>query len=153
MKKAFFVTGTLAVFALLTGSVSLGSSELTGPGTIKLTTRQIGSSFNDTGPPGRGPGDAIVIRELLYNKGIRRAPIGHSEMVCTYTGVRWQQCSGTYFLPRGKIVVAGSLRYREFFKLAVIGGTDLYDNVRGSVSATMYSRNPRRAILIFRLTI
>jgi hypothetical protein len=153
MQKAFFVTGTLAALALLTGSVSLGSSELNGPGTIKLTTRQIGSSFNDTGPPGRGPGDLMLIRELLYNKGIRRAPIGHSEMVCTYTGTRWQQCSGTYFLPRGKIVVAGSLRYREFFKLAVVGGTDLYDNVRGSVSATMYNRNPRRSILIFRLSI
>jgi hypothetical protein len=153
MKKAFFVTGSVVALALLTGSVTSGSSDLAGPGTIKLTTRQIGSSFNDSGSPGRGPGDVILIRELLYNKGIRRAPIGHSEMVCTYTGKRWQQCSGTYFLPRGKIVVAGSLRYREFFKLAVVGGTDLYDNVRGSVSATMYSRNPRRSILIFRLTV
>ena len=153
MKKALLVIGSLAALALATGSVSLGSSGLTGPGTIKLTTRQISMSFNDTGPRGRGPGDVALIRELLYNKGIRKAPIGHSEMVCTYTGRRWQQCSGTYFLPRGKIVVAGSLRYREFFKVAVIGGTDLYDNVNGSVSATMYSRNPRRSILIFRLTI
>jgi len=153
MKKALLVTGALAALALATGSVTLGSSELTGPGTIKLTTRQISMSFNDTGAAGRGPGDMALIRELLYNKGIRKAPIGHSEMVCTYTGKRWQQCSGTYFLPRGKLVVAGSLRYREFFKLAVIGGTDLYDNVNGSVSATMYSRNPRRSILIFRLTI
>ena len=153
MKKALLVTGALAALALASGSVTLGSSELTGPGTINLTTRQIGMSYIDTGARGRGPGDLVLIRELLYNKGIRRAPIGHSEMVCTYTGKRWQQCSGTYFLPRGKLVVAGSLRYREFFKLAVIGGTDLYDNVNGSVSATMYSRNPRRSILIFRLTI
>ncbi|HEY7149969.1 MAG TPA: hypothetical protein VH420_11050 [Gaiellaceae bacterium] len=153
MKKALFVTGALAAFALVTGSVTSGSSELTGPGTIKLTTRQVGISLNNTGSVGRGPGDVLLIRELLYNRGIRKEPIGHSEMVCTYTGMRWQQCSGTYFLPRGKIVVAGSLRYREFFKLAVVGGTDLYDNVRGSVSATMYSRNPRRSILIFRLTV
>ena len=153
MKKAFLVTGALVALALMTGSVTSGSSGLTGPGTINLTTRQLGTNFNDTGPPGRGPGDVVLIRELLYNKGIRKAPIGHSEMVCTYTGRRWQQCSGTYFLPRGKIVVAGSLRYREFFKLAVVGGTDLYDNVRGSVSATMYSRNPRRSILIFRLSV
>jgi len=153
MKKALLVTGALAALALATGSVTSGSSELTGPGTIKLTTRQIGMSYNDTGAPGRGPGDVVVVRELLYNKGIRRAPIGHSEMVCTYTGRRWQQCSGTYFLPRGKIVVAGSLRYRDFFKLAIVGGTDLYDNVRGSVSATTYARSPRKAILIFRLTI
>ena len=153
MKKALLVTGALAALALATGSVTSGSSELTAPGKITLTTRQISMSFNDTGSRGRGPGDLVLIRELLYNKGIRKAPIGHSEMVCTYTGKRWQQCSGTYFLPRGKLVVAGSLRYREFFKLAVIGGTDLYDNVNGSVSATMYSRNPRRSILIFRLTI
>jgi hypothetical protein len=153
MKKAIIVTGALAAFALVTGSVSSGSSELTGPGTIKLTTRQVSVNMSDNGSTGRGPGDVLLIRELLYNKGIRKAPIGHSEMVCTYTGARWQQCSGTYFLPRGKIVVVGSLRYREFFKLAVVGGTDLYDNVRGSVSATMYSRNPRRSILIFRLTI
>ena len=153
MKKALIVTAALAVFALVTGSVTSGSSELAGPGTIKVTSRQIGVTYNDTGPKGRGPGDVVLIRELLYNKGIRKAPIGHSEMVCTYTGVRWQQCSGTYFLPRGKIVVAGSLRYRDFFKLAIVGGTDLYDNVRGSVSATTYSRGPRKAILIFRLTI
>jgi len=153
MKKALLVTGALAALALATGSVTSGSSELTAPGKITLTTRQISMSFNDTGSRGRGPGDLVLIRELLYNKGIRKAPIGHSEMVCTYTGKRWQQCSGTYFLPRGKLVVAGSLRYREFFKLAVIGGTDLYDNVNGSVSATMYSRNPRRSILVFRLTI
>jgi hypothetical protein len=153
MKKALLVTAALAVFALVTGSVTSGSTELTGPGTIKVTSRQIGVNYNDTGPKGRGPGDVVLIRELLYNKGIRKAPIGHSEMVCTYTGMRWQQCSGTYFLPRGKIVVAGSLRYRDFFKLAIVGGTDLYDNVRGSVSATTYSRGPRKAILIFRLTI
>jgi len=153
MRKALLVTGTLAALALVTGSVTSGSSELTSPGTIKLTSRQIGVSLDNTGDLSRGPGDVVVMRELLYNKGIRKAPIGHSEMVCTYTGARWQQCSGTYFLPRGKIVVAGSLRYRGFFKLAVVGGTDLYDNVRGSVSSTMYSRGPRRAILIFRLTI
>jgi hypothetical protein len=153
MKKALLVTGALAAFALVTGSVTSGSSELAGPGTIKLTSREIGLNFNNMGAASRGPGDVLVIRELLYNKGIRRAPIGHSEMVCTYTGVRWQQCSGTYFLPRGKIVVVGSLRYRGFFKLAVVGGTDLYDNVSGSISATMYSRNPRRSIVIFRLTI
>jgi hypothetical protein len=153
MKKVLSVTGALVALALATGSVTSGSSDLAGPGTIKLTTKQIGVNLNDSGAPGRGPGDVILVRELLFNKGIRKAAIGHSEMVCTYTGRRWQQCSGTYFLPRGKIVVAGSLRYREFFKLAVVGGTDLYDNVRGSVSATMYSRNPRRSILIFRLTI
>jgi hypothetical protein len=153
MKKALMVTGALAVFALVTGSVTSGSPELAGPGTIRLTGRQIEINVDNRGAPSRGPGDVLLIRQLLYNKGIRKAPIGHSDMVCTYTGTMSRQCSGTYFLPRGKIVVAGSLRFRVFYKLAVVGGTDIYDNVRGSLTGTLYGRTPRREILIFRLSV
>jgi hypothetical protein len=153
MSKKLFAFAALAAFALVTGSVTLGSSELTGPGTIRLTSKEIERSVDNRGSVSRGPGDVVLIRQLLYNKGIRRSPIGHSDMVCTYTGNRSRQCSGTYFLPRGKIVVAGSLRYWEFYKLAVVGGTDIYDNIRGSVTATLYARDPRREILIFRLTV
>ena len=45
------------------------------------------------------------------------------------------------------------MRYREFFKLAVVGGTDIYDNVRGSLSGTLLGRGPRREILVFRLNV
>jgi hypothetical protein len=153
MRSRLFVFAALAGFALVTGSVTLGSPELAGPGTIRVTSREIERSVDNRGPASRGPGDVVLIRQLLYNKGIRKAPIGHSDMVCTFTGNRSRQCSGTYFLPRGKIVVAGSVRYWEFYKVAVVGGTDIYDNVRGSVSATLYARDPRREILIFRLTV
>jgi hypothetical protein len=50
-------------------------------------------------------------------------------------------------------VVAGSLRYRGFFKLAVVGGTDLYDNVRGSLTVTTIGSGPRRELIIFRLVV
>jgi hypothetical protein len=152
MSKKLFAFAALAAFALVTGSVTLGSSELAGPGTIRLTSKEIERSVDNRGSVSRGPGDVVLIRQLLYNKGIRKAPIGHSDIVCTYTGNRSRQCSGTYVLPRGKIVVAGSLRYWEFYRLAIVGGTDLYDNVRGSMSATLYARDPRKEILIFRLT-
>ena len=76
-----------------------------------------------------------------------------ADLVCTYTGSATRQCSGTYVLPRGKIVVSGSLQFREFYKLAVVGGTEIYDNVRGSMTATLYARQPRREILIFRLVV
>jgi hypothetical protein len=48
-------------------------------------------------------------------------------------------------------VVSGSMRWRVFFKLAVVGGTDLYNNVRGSMTGSIYSRGPRRELLVFRL--
>ena len=150
MKKPLLVFAALATFALLTGSVTFGSSEVA-PGLIRLTTKEISRDVVNRGAASRGPGDVVVIRQLLYNKGIRRAPIGHSDMVCTYTGNRSRQCNGTYSLPRGKIIVAGSVRYWEFYKLAISGGTDLYADVRGSETATLYARGPRKEILVFRL--
>ena len=40
---------------------------------------------------------------------------------------RARSCRGTYFLPRGKLVVGGSLLYRQFYELAVLGGTGVYN--------------------------
>jgi hypothetical protein len=150
MKKALILFAAMATFALATGSLSFGSGEVS-PGVINLTTKEIQRSVINRGSPSRGPGDVVVIRQLLYNKGIRKAPIGHSDMVCTYTGNRSRQCNGTYSLPRGKIIVSGSVRYWEFYKLAIVGGTDIYADVRGSETATLYARGPRKEILAFRL--
>jgi hypothetical protein len=150
MRKTLIVFAALATFALVTGSVTFGSNEVS-PGLIRLTTKERKRSVVNIGPQSRGPGDVVVINQLLYNKGIRKAAIGHAEMVCTYTSSRSRQCNGTYTLPRGKIIVSGSIRYWEFYKLAIIGGTDLYADVRGSETSTLYARGPRKEILVFRL--
>lgn len=153
MKQTLMLVVAMLGFALITGSVTQGSPELSGPGTIRISSRDIDVAHVNRGSSRRGSGDVIVIRQLLFNKGITKQAIGHSDLVCTYTGRRSRQCSGTYFLPRGKIVVSGSLRYREFFKLAVVGGTDIYDNVRGSMTGTLLGRGPRRELLVFRLIV
>jgi hypothetical protein len=153
MKQTLMLVVAMLGFALITGSVTQGSPELNGPGTIRISSRDIDVAVINRGSLRRGSGDVLVIRQLLFNKGITKQAIGHSDLVCTFTGRRSRQCSGTYFLPRGKIVVSGSLRYREFFKLAVVGGTDIYDNVRGSMTGTLLARGPRRELLIFRLIV
>ena len=153
MRKLLLLSGALVGFALITGSVTQGSPSLKGPGTIRLTALDYSVSFVNSGPSSRGAGDVVLIRQFLFNKAIRKAPLGHSDLVCTYTGPRARQCSGTYSLPRGKIVVAGSLRYRAIFELAVVGGTDLYDNVRGSLTATKLTKKPRREIVFFSLVV
>jgi hypothetical protein len=154
MRKLLLLVGCLAGVVLLTGSVTKGSPTLAGPGTIRITSRDVGVSFDNRGAPSRGAGDVILFRQLLFNKGIKKAAIGRADLVCTYTDSKTRQCNGTYYLPRGKIVVAGSLRYRDFFRLAVTGGTEIYDNVRGTLTATRCcARNPRQEILIFRLSV
>ena len=153
MRKMLLICGALIGFALVTGSITEGSPALTGPGTIRITSVDAKVSFLNRGARSRGVGDVLLIRQLLYNKGIRREAIGHADLVCTYVGRRTRQCNGTYTLPKGTLVVSGSIRFRDFFRLAVVGGTEIYDNVRGSLTATKYTKRPRREILIFRLTI
>jgi hypothetical protein len=152
MKQKLMIALAVLGLALVTGAITRDSSALNPPGgTIRITARDADVALDNHGPARRSAGDVLLISQLLYNKGITRQAIGRSTMVCTYTSSRDRQCNGTYFLPRGKIVVSGSMRYRGFFKLAVVGGTDLYNNVRGSVSGTMLSRGPRRELLVFRL--
>jgi hypothetical protein len=153
MRNLLLLSGALVGFALITGSITQGSPSLSGPGTIRITSLDVKVRLVNRGAPSRGAGDVLLVRQLLFNKGIRKEAIGHTDLVCTYTSPRDRQCNGTYSLPRGTIVVAGSLHFRDFFRLAVVGGTELYDNVRGTLTVTRYTRKPRREILIFRLVV
>ena len=153
MRRAFIGASVVAGIALLAGLLTSGSPALNSPGTIRLTTRAVKHQFIDRASPGRGSGDLVVKRLLLYNKGIRAKAIGHADVVCTYTTRHARQCDITYLLPRGKIVVTGSFTFGQFHELAVIGGTGLYDNVRGTVTSTLLSRDPERDLRGFRLVV
>jgi hypothetical protein len=148
MTKAVAVA--IAVAAVLAGA-AVAASQLTGPGTIRITSREVATTRVDIGKKGLSPGDLDIVREELFNTRITPKPIGHAEIICTYTVKTSRNCQGTFFLPKGKIVVAGPIYYRQLYELAVIGGTGLYDNVRGSVTATTTS--PKHEVLIFRLTV
>jgi hypothetical protein len=153
MKRTLQFSVALAGLALFVIAVAPASQALDRPGTIRITTREVAHRIMDQGRPGRGPGDVEIIRSLLYNKGVTPRAIGHGEVVCTFTGRRSRVCNGTYFLPRGKIVVAGALVFRQFYEFAVLGGTGLYNNVQGSLTVTTTTPKPRRDILTFRLVV
>lgn len=147
---ALIVAAGLAALALVNGW-SVTSSAGTGPATIRITNREISRTRVDAGEPGRGPGDTEIIRQNLFNKRIRSTPIGHADYVCTFVTAGTRSCMATIFLPRGRIVAGGSIRYPDFHELAVLGGTRLYDNARGTLTVIRTTDNPRRDILLFRL--
>jgi hypothetical protein len=153
MKRTVQFGVALGGLALLVIAMAPASQALGRPGTIRITTREVAHGIIDHGPRGRGAGDVEVSRSLLYNKGITKRAIGHGEIVCTFTGRRSRVCNGTYFLPKGKIVVAGALVFRQFYEFAVLGGTGLYNNVQGSLTVTTTTPKPRRDILTFRLVV
>ncbi len=124
----------------------------TGPATIRITNREVLVTRIDVGVRGTSPGDTEIVSQALFNLRVTSKPIGHSELVCTFVdSKRMRVCRGTYVLPRGKIVVGGSLEYRQFYDLAVLGGTGLYDNARGSVTVTRTHLRPVRDLDVLRL--
>ena len=146
----------VAVAALLTAVVAApasGSRALETPGNIRITDRLVRHTHVDEGKRGPGAGDLDFYRQLLFNHGITVSPIGHSDLTCVNTGTGSSNCTGTYFLPRGKIMVGGVIASRLFYQLAVFGGTGLYDNVRGTLTVTYLGGSPAREFLLFRLGI
>src|SRR5438067_7880482 len=80
------------VVALVAAAAASGSATLEGPGTIRITSRQVARIHVDLGLKGRGAGDQDFYRQLLYNKKITPRPIGHSDIVCTNTGTGSMNC-------------------------------------------------------------
>ena len=152
MNKKFGWLLAGALVGILVASPSQSRSEAsTGPATITINDREVAVTRVDLGPRGTSPGDVEVVRTTLLQRGTR-AVIGRGELVCTFVdSVRSRVCRGTYLLPKGNLVVGGSILYRQFYGLAVLGGTGLYDNARGTLTITRTHRKPVRDLVVFRL--
>jgi hypothetical protein len=148
MKKAILVAAAAAAVTAVVVARSGGAT--TGPGQIRITDMQVEYKRVFAGGSDR-LGEMEVIRQRLYNPSISTRPIGRAYLLCTFMNSRSRQCSATYLLPKGKIVVAGALDSRLFYELAVVGGTGLYDNARGTLTVTSTGLKPRRDVLLFRL--
>jgi hypothetical protein len=120
----------------------------TGKAVVRLTDRQM--SITHFGSDSVGGGE--VARLTLYGSTSTTRPIGHAVLTCMDVGSGEQSCNGSYVLPKGTLETAGVLRSRLFYTHAVVGGTGLYDNARGTLTVTAKALRPRREILLFRLT-
>src|SRR5215813_5095882 len=144
MKRISLLAGLLVVLGLAVATTAGGSVALSSPGTIRITDRQVKHIHVDGGLRGKGAGDQDFYRQLLNNRG---AAIGHSDIMCTNTGTGSASCSGTYFLPKGKLMVEGVLSSRLFYNLPVIGGTRLYENARGTLTGIALGGSPRHELV------
>jgi hypothetical protein len=141
----------VAVVSLATAGAAGPTTSLTGPGIIRITSSVKKFARIDVGQRGYSAGDMEMTRVRLYNKRIRPRPIGNGQLACTATGEKFWNCNGTYVLPAGKITVSGMLIYRDFYDMAVTGGTERYRNVRGTLVVTRL--RPTEKLMVFRLVI
>lgn len=139
------------VIALAGAVTASGSRTLAGPGTIRVTGTLAKHTYVDLGARGHGAGDVDFYRELIFNKRITPKPIGHSDVSCTSTGSGSSNCTGTYLLPKGKIVVGGVIASHRAYVLAVLGGTGLYDNARGSLTVRPLTKST--SSVLFKLRV
>jgi hypothetical protein len=120
----------------------------TGKAVVRLTDTQTG--LNRFGGSAIGGGE--VARLTLFGSRSAKRRIGYAVVTCTNVGDGQRTCAGSYVLPRGTLETAGVIRTRLLYTQAVVGGTGLFDNARGTLTVTASSVTPRREILLFRLT-
>jgi hypothetical protein len=141
----------LGVGVLLLATSRAGGS--TGPATIAITDLRTSLTRVDLGAHGTSAGDLEIVHQRLFNRRFRARAIGSADILCTLLSKATSTCTGTYQLPRGTIVTSGEVGATTLlYQLAIIGGTELYDNARGSLVITTTSLHPRREQLVFRLT-
>jgi len=143
--------GLAALYGACLALVALPASAATGPATVRITNVQTSLNFVDQGPPGHGAGDLEIIKQSLYNRRFSSKPIGHATVVCTMLGGMNRSCNATYVLPKGSLMTSGMIGSRLLYELAIVGGTGLYDNARGSLVVTTTALKPRQQVLLFRL--
>lgn len=140
------VVAAAVVATATVGFAGTRGSASTGPASIRITDLQLVDK-----QLGHGVGAREIVRANLYERGGRKHWLGRSAMLCTYVTSSQRTCTTTYTLPRGTIVVSGVITTRLLYELAIVGGTGLYDNARGTLTNTVIKLKPRRDLLLFRL--
>ena len=152
--KGYAVVGVLA--AALVSAVALapsGGAQQPSGRTLKLIEQDESSAFADTGPRSRSRnprfsgGDLHVFTSKLFNEANVRVGRLYAHCVAVRGGRTFVralfQCSGTFVLRDGTIVVNAAFRGNqddEDVRLAVIGGTGSYEGARGSVTVRRLPR-------------
>ena len=135
---------------VLAGLAATWTHEATGPATVRLNDRQLTLKRIDAGDGGFG--DVEIARFTLYAPDNSSRPIGHAILSCTFVSKTERSCNGTYVVPPGMILTAGVLTTRLLYTAAIVGGTGLYNNARGTLTVTAKGLKPRREFLLFRLS-
>lgn len=152
MRRLSRILAVAAALAAIAALVGWKSAAGTGPATVRVVDRQFAYTRVDIGRHGLSPGDSEIITTLIFNRHFTKKPLGTGRFICTFTNGLNRTCIATITLPKGQLVASGGVRYRQFYNLAVIGGTGLYDNARGTLTVIRTTVKPTRDILLFRLT-
>ncbi len=115
-----------------------------GPRLIRVTGVTVAEQGED-----EETSDALFVDQDL--RGSAGNLIGSGTQWCIVGLKEVSTCLGTFTFARGRVMVQGTRQRRDFYVLAVVGGTGIYSNVGGTLIATTLELGPRRERLLFSL--
>jgi hypothetical protein len=134
--------------------VALAAAEVVPAGTgsveLRLASVQTKLVTVDVKPDRTNVGDTEIVMATIYN-GVAAAAMGQGAMLCTVLNQTARSCTATYALPQGRIVTAGVINNLRRYEVAIVGGTEVYDKVRGFLSVSTTTSRPVRQLLSFHL--
>jgi len=150
--RLFAVLGLVCLVALVPAAGLSQSTQQT-TGLVRIFSFTQGVASTDIGIEGRSAGDRFFQGLLLSDR--RGNVIGHGAVICTFLGKTLpspvSQCLGNYILPLGKLVASGTRQRRDYYLLAVVGGTGVYSQARGTLIVSTVAMSPRKERLLFSL--
>ena len=141
-RKLSFVVFAVAVGLVMAGVTSaIAASSIVVEETIVVHEHTVRSRLVDLvgKPDDFKPGDRYLFRsELSDETGV----VGSLSVECSVGFARVDDCTQTDDLARGTIVAAGQVPVAELspggtWTLAILGGTEEFENVRGSVTVVL----------------
>lgn len=126
---------TLAAAALVSGVGASSSGAASSVSSLRFYERPGPTSIVDNAPKGpkAGRGDLVLYANPVFDR--HGTQIGTDHGVCTMLDATESMCEATIVLPKGQIVTHGLQSARTRYEVAVIGGTDSYAGVHGTMTA------------------
>lgn len=150
MGRKLMLTAVAALMLTVAG-VAIAATSSSGAGrsgsddrhlTLRLSGKEVASTFLDLGDPDFSQGDEFVFTNDLFRAGTK---VGEDGGLCVVTrltaaGAATFKCVGSNYLPGGQITVQGLVTYgpdeeikEEPYFFAITGGTGRYKTATGQV--------------------
>jgi hypothetical protein len=144
-----------ALLALAAALPAFGSPSAAGPGrTITAIGQAVGFTSVDVDRNGKRTIGDYEIGQTLFVSPRSGKPLGRGTVICTMinNGGTDFQCQGQNRFAGGDIVHAGRFSVAaKTYRLAIVGGTGVYEGARGNVTGTWLDSKFLRQRVVFSL--
>ena len=141
-RKIYAALATAILVGVAAVSIAAASTPaITTSQTVALVARGGTSRYVDNGRTGASIGDGVILNQPLYwaSDPSKLAGRGHVAVLLEGNGI--SQDTADIVLSGGQISIQGFQHRGSTFRLAVVGGTGRYANVRGEAMVTLLPHN------------